>query len=99
MEDIEKVKKHFGFEFVERWQDDLDYYVYQDECADGYEVTVATSTPKTITICEDVHYHPNEVASYVADAIREGAKKIYCEELSEGDIFEEITADLMEDLD
>ena len=99
MEDIEKVKKHFGFEFVESWKDDLDYYVYSEECADGYEVTVATNNPKTITISEDVHYYQSEVASYVADAIRDGAKKIYCEELSEGDIFEEITADLMEDLD
>ena len=99
MEDIDKVKKHFGVEFVESWSDDLDYYVYCEDCVDGYEVTVATNNPNTLVISEDVHYYQSEVPSYVAEAIRGGAKKIYCEELSQINIFDEIAEDLMEDLD
>ena len=34
MKDIDKVKNHFGVEFVDVYSDDLDYYVYTEDCWD-----------------------------------------------------------------
>jgi hypothetical protein len=96
--DIELVKKHFGVEFVDTHSKGLDYYVYSDECADGYEVTVATSDPDNLVISEDIYYYVNDVACSVAEAIKDGAKKIYCEDLPGIEIFEEIANELIDDI-
>ena len=98
MENIDKVKKHYGVEFVDVYSDDLDYFVYTEDCWDGYEVTVATNDPHNLVISEHVHYYRDDVGSCVADAIRDGAKKIYCQDLTDHEMFDKISEELIEDL-
>jgi hypothetical protein len=96
--DIELVKKHFGVEFVDTFSKGLDYYVYEESTADGYSIWVATSTPNNVSINDDVYYYDSDVACSVAEAIKDGAKKIYCEDIPGIEIFEEIANELIDDI-
>tara|TARA_B100000787_G_scaffold168580_1_gene157615 strand:- start:85 stop:384 length:300 start_codon:yes stop_codon:yes gene_type:complete len=94
----ERVLKYFNLQLLDKWNDDCDFFVYSEDCVDGYSVTVATANPLKLVISEDIHYYQNEVPIFVADAIRAGAKKIYLEELSEIELIDEIIKELSEDL-
>lgn len=54
---------------------------------------------RCFTLCwtpEDIYYYVNDVACSVVEAIKDGAKKIYCEDLPGIEIFEEIANELID---
>ena len=65
---IESVKEYFNFEFVNVWGD-ADYYVYNEQTADGYDLIVTTHDVDNINISEDVHYYDNDVTDLVVNEI------------------------------
>lgn len=65
---IESVKEYFNFEFVDAWGD-ADYYVYNEQTADGYDLIVTTHDVNNINISEDVHYYDNDITDLVVNEI------------------------------
>ena len=45
MENLDKVKKYYNFEFTDEWGVQ-DFYIYEESTADGYSVYVAIDDPK-----------------------------------------------------
>jgi len=65
---IKAVKEYFNFEFVDTW-DHADYYVYNEQTADGYDLIVTTDDINNINISEDVHYYDNDITNLVVNEI------------------------------
>lgn len=65
---IKAVKEYFNFEFVNVWGN-ADYYVYNEQTADGYDLIVTTHDVDNINISEDVHYYDNDITDLVVNEI------------------------------
>lgn len=78
---------HYGYQLIDDWDDDAEYFIYEESTADGYSVYIATSNPRQINISEDVHYYDSDLGEMLAEAIKWGngdteyREKIYVDDL------------------
>jgi len=77
---LKKVCEYYDAEISEDWDDNADFFIYSESTADGYEVYIATNSPSTPSINEDVYYYDSDLAGALEDALVEGGK-IYVEDL------------------
>ena len=79
---LKKVCDYYDAEISEDWNDDADFFIYSETTADGYEVYIATNSPNTPSINEDVYYYDSDLASLLEDALIDGAR-IYVDYLQD----------------
>ncbi len=78
---------HYGYELIDEWDDDAEYFIYEESTVDGYSVYIATANPRQININEDAHYYDSDLGEMLAEAIKYGngdpeyPEKIYVEDL------------------
>jgi len=71
---LEKVCEYYDTEIIEDWDDNCDFFIYAESTADGYEVYIATTSPSSPSINEDVYYYDSDLAGVLEDALCEGGK-------------------------
>ena len=71
---LKKVCEYYDAEISEDWNDNADFFVYSETTADGYEVYIATNSPSTPSINEDVYYYNSDLAESLEDALIDGAR-------------------------
>lgn len=79
---LKKVCEYYDAEISEDWDDNADFFIYSESTADGYEVYIATNSPSTPSINEDVYYYDSDLASTLEDALIDGAR-IYVDYLQD----------------
>ena len=79
---LKKVCEYYDAEISEDWNDDADFFIYSESTADGYEVYIATNSPSTPSINEDVYYYDSDLAGALEDALIDGAR-IYVDYLQD----------------
>ena len=84
---LKKVCEYYDAEISEDWDDNADFFIYSETTADGYEVYIATNSPSTPSINEDVYYYDNDLSSILEDALIDGAI-IYVDYLQEDYVHE-----------
>lgn len=78
---------HYGYELIDDWDDDAEYFIYEESTCDGYSVYIATANPRQISISEDAHYYDSNLGEMLAEAIKWGngdpeyPEKIYVDDL------------------
>jgi hypothetical protein len=88
MENLEKVQNHFNFKFVENWNDGLDFFIYEENTADGYSVYVATDDPQNIVISEDVYYYDSDLSIAFIEAVEDHTPELTTMEIYVEDVEE-----------
>jgi|TARA_R110000751_G_scaffold252265_1_gene351996 hypothetical protein len=81
---MDSVCKHFDLTLTDDWSTGLDYYIYEDTTADGYEVFVATHDAGSVCVSENVYQYESQLSSVLVDAIinaDHGDAKIYLSSL------------------
>ena len=70
----ELILSHLDFEITNDYNDwdNVDFKVYTESTADGYEVFIATFDDRNISICEDVYYYDNDLANAIKQEITNG---------------------------
>jgi len=103
MENLDKVKKYYNFEFTDEWGVQ-DFYIYEESTADGYSVYVAIDDPKKgICVGENVYYYDSDLQDALVDHIKYSSKLdkdiIYVDDLNSFYVEEAIDVlnELMED--
>jgi len=71
---LKKVCDYYDTEITEDWDDNCDFFIYSESTADGYEVYIATTSPSSLSINEDVYYYDSDLAGVLEDALCEGGK-------------------------
>lgn len=84
---LKKVCEYYDSEISEDWNDNADFFIYSETTADGYEVYIATNSPSTPSINEDVYYYDSDLASSLEDALIDGAR-IYVDYLQDDYVHE-----------
>lgn len=84
---LKKVCEYYDAEISEDWDDNADFFIYSETTADGYEVYIATNSPNTPSINEDVYYYDSDLASTLEDALVDGAR-IYVDYLQDDYVHE-----------
>ena len=84
---LKKVCEYYDAEISEDWDDNADFFIYSETTADGYEVYIATNSPNTPSINEDVYYYDSDLASTLEDALIDGAR-IYVDYLQDDYVHE-----------
>ena len=84
---LKKVCEYYDAEISEDWDDNADFFIYSETTADGYEVYIATNSPSTPSINEDVYYYDSDLASSLEDALIDGAR-IYVDYLQDDYVHE-----------
>ena len=79
---LKKVCEYYDAEISEDWNDNADFFIYSETTADGYEVYIATNSPSTPSINEDVYYYDSELAESLENALCDGAR-IYVDYLQD----------------
>jgi len=82
--EIEQLEKKYNFKLTDVWTEEADFYIYAESTADGYEIFVATQTPVSLNICEDVHYYDSDLSDVLLDLIvsnEEQSLLIYVEDV------------------
>ena len=52
---------YYHRELTDQWHDSCDFFIYEENTADGYEVYVACHDIKNISINEDVYYYESDL--------------------------------------
>lgn len=95
----EAVLGHYGYELIDNWNDDAEYFIYEESTADGYSVYIATANPRQINISEDVYYYDSDLGEMLAEAIKWGNGDIeYREKIYVDDLGAQYVQDAMEQL-
>ena len=84
---LKKVCEYYDAEISEDWNDDADFFIYSETTADGYEVYIATNSPRTPSINEDVYYYDSDLAESLENALIDGAR-IYVDYLQSDYVYE-----------
>lgn len=92
---LDLVCKHYDCELIRDWHR-VDFYIYSEYTADGYEVYIATDNPERIDISSDVHYYDYQLSSKLSDALRNGYR-IYVDDI-EASYVEDAITELYEEL-
>ena len=66
---MDSVCKHFDLTLVDQWKPDLDYYIYEETTADGYDIIVATHDINKICVSENVYQYDNELQEILVQAV------------------------------
>ena len=64
------VLKYYDVTITNDFRSNLDYYVYPESTADGYEVFIATHDDRNISVNEHIHYYDSNLATELEDFIR-----------------------------
>jgi hypothetical protein len=81
-EDYKRLCKHYEFELTDQWGGTIDYYLYTETTADGYEIWIATDNGNgEVNVNEDVHYYDNDLSEVLTEWIRYGSCKIYVDDM------------------
>ena len=75
------VLKHYNLTITDDWRDGLDFYIYEEDTADGYSVFVATSDPNRVNINSEVHYYDSQLDRDLQYAILPGDVNVYVHDL------------------
>lgn len=75
----ELVMSFYDSQVISDWSSAMDFYIYQESTADGYEVTIATSDYNNLDISSDVHYYTPDLADILIEQIKMGST-IYCDD-------------------
>lgn len=68
---MESVLNHYNVQFNDNWSEKgIDFYIYEENTADGYSVYVATNDPRRISVCENIHYYSSGIEEALVDAIK-----------------------------
>ena len=68
---MESVLDHYNVLFNDNWgEKGIDFYIYEENTADGYTVYVATHDRDRISVCENVHYYSSGIEEALVDAIK-----------------------------
>ncbi len=79
---LKKVCEYYDAEISEDWDDNADFFIYSETTADGYEVYIATNSPRNPSINEDVYYYDSDLAEALENALVDGAR-IYVDYLQD----------------
>jgi hypothetical protein len=97
------VCKCFDAEISEQYSTS-DFYLYEDESADGYTLYVATNDPDRLSVNRDVHQYEYELSNIIKDNIR-ASHKLYVEDMNAdyfieaiNELFEEVQEDIREQI-
>ena len=79
------VCNHYDLEITSRWSDNCNFFMYEEQTADGYSVWIATHDQNNISINEDVHYYDADFSNLLVEFVRYGnhGSKVYVDEPSE----------------
>ena len=58
---------YYHRELTDQWHDSCDFFIYEENTADGYEVYVACHDIKNISINEDVYYYEHDLQDVLVD--------------------------------
>lgn len=96
MEDkLLKIKKYYGVEFTEDWKQGLDWYIYNESTADGYEVYISHNGKSPMCINDNVFYYDNDLADELGyKVIEDSISEIYVDDINSY-WFEEAINDLI----
>ena len=84
---LKKACEYYDAEISDDWDDNADFFIYSETTADGYEVYIATNSPNTPSINEDVYYYDSDLAGSLEDALIDGAR-IYVDYLQDDYVHE-----------
>ena len=76
---------HYDLEITSRWSANCDFFMYEEQTADGYSVWIATHDQNNISINEDVHYYDTNFSNLLVEFVRYGNRdsEVYVDEPSE----------------
>ncbi len=75
----ELVMSYYESQVTDNWSVNIDYYIYEESSADGYELTIATDDYKNLDLGSDVYYYTPDIADLLAEQIKQG-HTIFCED-------------------
>ena len=75
----ELVMSHYEAQVTDNWDSGIDFHIYEESTADGYELTIATNDYKNLDLSSDVYYYTPDLCEIIMEQIKEGAT-IYCED-------------------
>jgi len=58
---------YYHRELTDQWHDSCDFFMYEENTADGYEVHIACHDPNKISINEDVYYYEYDLQEVLVD--------------------------------
>jgi hypothetical protein len=58
---------YYHRELTDQWHDSCDFFIYEENTADGYSVYVACHDPNKISINEDVYYYESDLQEVLVD--------------------------------
>ena len=58
---------YYHRKLTDQWHDSCDFFMYEENTADGYEVYVACHDIKNISINEDVYYYEHDLQDVLVD--------------------------------
>jgi len=79
---LAKLQDYYEFELTDSYNRTPDYSIFAESTADGYEVYIATNSPRNPSINEDVYYYDNDLGERLEDALIDGAR-IYVDYLQD----------------
>ena len=96
MEDkLLKIKKYYDVEFTDGWKQNLDWYIYNESTADGYEVYISHDGKSSMCINDNVFYYDNDLADELGYKVIDGdISEIYVDDM-DSYWFEEAINDLI----
>ena len=87
----------YGCSIVTDWQSGCDAFFYTETTADDYEVFVATTDERKVSVNEDVYYYQDSWFEKLADYLRDGYT-VYIDSYSQDEYsFEEVIEALYEE--
>ena len=90
-----KIKKYYDVEFTEDYKPNLDWYIYNESTADGYEVYVSHDSKSPMCINDNVFYYDSDLSDELGyKVIEDGISEIYVDDI-DSYWFEEAINDLI----
>ena len=94
-EKLNKIKKYYDVEFTEDWKQGLDWYIYMESTADGYEVSISHDNKSPMSINDNVFYYDNDLSDELGyKVIDDNIFQIYVDDM-DSYWFEEAINDLI----
>ena len=94
---LAQIMLEYGCSIVNDWQAGCDAFFYTETTADDYEVFVATTDERKVSVNEDVYYYQDSWFEKLADYLRDGCT-VYIDSYSQDEYsFEEVIEALYEE--
>jgi len=95
---IKNIEKHYNVKFVDEWDNECNFYIYEESTADGYSVYVATQNTHQISVDENIYYYDSDLSMAMMEAVQNvDNNKIYVDDM-DNYWFEEAIEELTEEL-